>query len=383
MAAEAVQEAEARQGRDEPGTGEELVVVVEDLMAALDCAAQGEEEGEESQKEREEEEAEEEAGKFEQGPEQRERAEWREEPEKRDEEEAEEEESVEEANEQLKEDRAEAIEVDECIAEEAKEEDGEVTEEEKAAEDFVEEGAEGEEAEEEEAEEDVAEEEEAEECEESEEGEEAEEAEGDAEHEDRREEGPKEEEEAQQLQEKQKGEGQPEARRAPSLSSLEALEALQSDMEPVNKEASKSHSRLKLTFRQRRQRLLEHRSSLIRGIPGFWAKAFVNHPQMSAMISEEDEDLLGYMMDLKVEELSFPHDGRKILLFFLKNPYFRNEVVVKEYVLSAAGYGPSHSPPIQWHQNYEQEAYSRRHHNTSPNFFNWFSDHSFAGSSRI
>uniref|UniRef100_UPI0016599705 testis-specific Y-encoded protein 4-like n=1 Tax=Halichoerus grypus TaxID=9711 RepID=UPI0016599705 len=184
-------------------------------------------------------------------------------------------------------------------------------------------------------------------------------------------------------QEKQKGEGQPEARRAPSLSSLEALEALQSDMEPVNKEASKSHSRLKLTFRQRRQRLLEHRSSLIRGIPGFWAKAFVNHPQMSAMISEEDEDLLGYMMDLKVEELSFPRDGRKILLFFLKNPYVQNEVVVKEYVLSAAGYGPSHSPPIQWHQNYEQEAYSRRHHNTSPNFFNWFSDHSFAGSSRI
>nr|XP_035966950.1 testis-specific Y-encoded protein 4-like [Halichoerus grypus] len=198
--------------------------------------------------------------------------------------------------------------------------------------------------------------------------------------EDREENGEKEEaEEA----DKAKAEEQPEARQAPSLSSLEALEALQSELEPVNKQASRSYSRLKLRFHQSWQCHLEHRSTLIRGITGFWAKAFVNNPQMLAMIREQDEGLLGYMTDLKMEELSFPHDCLKILLFFRKNHYFRNEVVVKEYVLSAAGYGPSHSTPIQWQQNYEREAYSRRHHNTSPNFFNWFSDHSFAGSSRI
>uniref|UniRef100_A0A452R628 Testis-specific Y-encoded protein 3-like n=1 Tax=Ursus americanus TaxID=9643 RepID=A0A452R628_URSAM len=173
------------------------------------------------------------------------------------------------------------------------------------------------------------------------------------------EEGQKEEE----AQEKQEGEEQPEARRGPSLSPLEALGALQSELEPVNKQASRSYSRLKLKSCQRRQRHLEHRSAIIRGIPGFWAK-FVNHPQMSAMISEVAK-------------------CRHILLFFRKNSYFRNEVVVKEYVVSAAGYGPSHSPPIQWHQDFEREAHSRRHHNSSLNFFNWFSDHSFAGASRI
>nr|XP_035924726.1 testis-specific Y-encoded protein 3-like [Halichoerus grypus] len=357
MADEAVREGEERWEGEDAILVVELVLVVGDLRLVLQLAVLEGEDGEDGEDREEDTEEEEEARE------------------------------VEESEEEGEEDGEEEVAEDEAWtgAEEVTDEDGEENEEgeEEAEKQAVEEEAEGEEAEEEEAEEDVAEEEEAEECEEPEEGEEAEEAAGEAEHEDRREEGPKEEEEAQQLQEKQKGEGQPEVRRAPSLSSLEALEALQSDMEPVNKEASKSHSRLKLTFRQRRQRLLEHRSSLIRGIPGFWAKAFVNHPQMSAMISEEDEDLLGYMMDLKVEELSFPRDGRKILLFFLKNPYVQNEVVVKEYVLSAAGYGPSHSPPIQWHQNYEQEAYSRRHHNTSPNFFNWFSDHSFAGSSRI
>ena len=118
----------------------------------------------------------------------------------------------------------------------------------------------------------------------------------------------------------------------------------------------------------------------------------------------------------QVGELESPRDGRKILLFFRENSYFRNEVVEKEYVLRAAGkgplrgwaaagggggaehdalssafartllpagYEPSHSTPIQWHRDYEREAYRRRHHNSGLNFFNWFSDHSFAGSSRI
>ena len=104
------------------------------------------------------------------------------------------------------------------------------------------------------------------------------------------------------------------------------------------------------------------------------------------MISEQDECILGYMTDLKVwprglrpgrgtgeervaevnpprsqegqglldraftplphfpagkvEELRFPRECRKILLFFRKNSYFWNKVIVKEYVVSAAGKRP-------------------------------------------
>ena len=124
---------------------------------------------------------------------------------------------------------------------------------------------------------------EAEEWEQPEEGEKAEEAEEVAVQEEAREEGQKEEE----AQEKQEGEEQPEARRGPSLSPLEALGALQSELEPVNKQASRSYSRLKLKSCQRRQRHLEHRSAIIRGIPGFWAKA------VSFMLSLRDSDVSG------------------------------------------------------------------------------------------
>ncbi len=39
----------------------------------------------------------------------------------------------------------------------------------------------------------------------------------------------------------------------------------------------------------------------------------------------------------QVEELIYPSDYRKIMLFFRKNPYFQNEVVVKEYLIEVTG----------------------------------------------
>ncbi|XP_062941168.1 testis-specific Y-encoded protein 9-like, partial [Cynocephalus volans] len=163
-----------------------------------------------------------------------------------------------------------------------------------------------------------------------------------------------------------------------------SLEALQLEMEPVNNQARTAFACLRHNLVQRRRTLLGHRRSIIQGIPGFWAKAIVNHPEMLAMISDEDEDLLSYVIDLEVEEIRHPIHCCKIMMFFRDNPYFRNKVIIKEYLINVTGYRASHSTPVQWYQDYEHEAYSRRHHNSSVNFFfNWFSDHNFAGSNRI
>ncbi|XP_062941150.1 testis-specific Y-encoded protein 9-like, partial [Cynocephalus volans] len=165
---------------------------------------------------------------------------------------------------------------------------------------------------------------------------------------------------------------------------MKSLEALQLEMEPVNNQARTAFACLRQNLVQRRRTLLGHRRSIIQGIPGFWAKAIVNHPEMLAMISDEDEDLLSYVIDLEVEEIRHPIHCCKIMMFFRDNPYFRNKVIIKEYLINVTGYTASHSTPVQWYQDYEHEAYSRRHHNSSVNFFfNWFSDHNFAGSNRI
>lgn len=53
---------------------------------------------------------------------------------------------------------------------------------------------------------------------------------------------------------------------------LEALAALQLELEPVNKQAQRAHARLKHKNCQRRTLHLEHRSAIIQGIRGFWVE---------------------------------------------------------------------------------------------------------------
>ncbi|XP_054553733.1 testis-specific Y-encoded protein 1-like [Talpa occidentalis] len=96
---------------------------------------------------------------------------------------------------------------------------------------------------------------------------------------------------------------------------------------------------------------------------------FVNHPQMSAWLSHLDEDMLGYMINLKVEER---RNCCKVSLLFRNNPYFQNEVVVKEYLVHITV-----APGLKC------EDYNFRHDNSSLKFFNMLSDNKFVGSSRI
>ncbi|XP_055991382.1 testis-specific Y-encoded protein 3-like isoform X1 [Sorex fumeus] len=165
--------------------------------------------------------------------------------------------------------------------------------------------------------------------------------------------------------------------------SLEALQSLQLELELVNKQSSRTFNSLKLKMSQRLLPILEHRSTIIQSIPGFWTKVLVNHRDMTVMISYQDQDLLGYMFNLQVDEQRYPNGCCKISLFFRMNIYFRNDVIVKEYVSGISGLRPSHSTPIQWCHGYEHRAYRHRHHNCSLNFFSWFYDHSIVGSTRI
>ncbi|XP_074179829.1 testis-specific Y-encoded protein 2-like [Rhinolophus sinicus] len=166
-------------------------------------------------------------------------------------------------------------------------------------------------------------------------------------------------------------------------SPLEALEALQLEMEPMNKQARQAQGRLQLRISKRWKAYLELRGSIIQDIHGFWATVFVNHPGMSAMIGDQDENMLSYLMDLQVEEFRHRRDFCKIRLFFRSNPYFHNQVIVKEYVIHITGYKASHATPIRWYPHYACEAYGLRHQRHSPNFFNWVSDHHCSGSGKI
>uniref|UniRef100_A0A8C6QIS9 Testis-specific Y-encoded-like protein 2 n=1 Tax=Nannospalax galili TaxID=1026970 RepID=A0A8C6QIS9_NANGA len=164
---------------------------------------------------------------------------------------------------------------------------------------------------------------------------------------------------------------------------LQALESIQMDLEAVNIKAGKAFLRLKRKFIQMRRPFLERRDLIIQHIPGFWVKAFLNHPRISILINQRDEDIFRYLTNLQVQDLRHISMGYKMKLYFQTNPYFTNMVIVKEFQRNRSGRLVSHSTPIRWHRGQEPQAYNRRNQDTSDSFFSWFSNHSLPEADRI
>ncbi|NWZ74249.1 TSYL2 protein, partial [Acrocephalus arundinaceus] len=164
---------------------------------------------------------------------------------------------------------------------------------------------------------------------------------------------------------------------------LAALEAVQLELEAVEEEAARAFRRLRARFCLRRRPHLQRRNRLIQHIPGFWVTAFLNHPQLSAMISDRDEDALSYMTSLQVEEFGQSRPGCRIRFFFSVNPYFQNDVVAKEFVRGPSGHLVSHSTPIRWWQGQDPRCRPHKGPPAPRSFFAWFGDHSFPAGDRV
>lgn len=164
---------------------------------------------------------------------------------------------------------------------------------------------------------------------------------------------------------------------------VDPLEAIQWEFEVMSAQSDGAHLQLVRRFERMRRLHLARRSFIIQNIPGFWVTAFLNHPQLSAMISPRDEDMLGYLMNLEVRELRHTRTGCKFKFLFGSNPYFRNEVIVKEYECRSSGRVVAIATRIRWHRGQEPPALVHRNRDTMRSFFSWFSQHSLLEADRV
>ncbi|KAL7690906.1 putative nucleosome assembly protein (NAP) [Plasmopara halstedii] len=73
----------------------------------------------------------------------------------------------------------------------------------------------------------------------------------------------------------------------------------------------------------------------VKGVPGFWLRAFMNHSVLAELIQERDLPAFEFLID--VRSVSHEEDnGFKLTFEFAENPFFSNRTLVKEYDIGDA-----------------------------------------------
>merc|ERR1719251_408588 len=152
----------------------------------------------------------------------------------------------------------------------------------------------------------------------------------------------------------------------------------------MNEKASEEILKVEQKYNQLRRPFFDKRNEIIARIPKFWLTAFINHPQISSIIEEDEEDALQYLSKLEVEEFEDIKSGYKIQFHFSSNPYFSNSSLCKEFQLGSSGDPTSTSTDILWKEGYnltEKAAQraalakgSRKRQLETRTFFTWFCD---------
>jgi len=167
---------------------------------------------------------------------------------------------------------------------------------------------------------------------------------------------------------------------------LEEIDANQNEIDALNEQASEEILKVEQKYNKLRRPFFDKRNEIIKRVPKFWLTAFINHPQISAIIEEEEEDCLQYLNKLEVEEYEDIKSGYRIKLYFDDNPYFENDVLTKEFHLGTSGDPASQSTPISWKEGFDLAAKAaqraaaaaarsgRKRPLENRTFFSWFCD---------
>ncbi|KAJ9677397.1 hypothetical protein PVL29_022399 [Vitis rotundifolia] len=71
--------------------------------------------------------------------------------------------------------------------------------------------------------------------------------------------------------------------------SIEKLQEIQDDLEKINEEASDKVLEVEQKYNEIRKPIYDKRNDIIKSIPDFWLTAFLSHPALGDLLSEEDQ----------------------------------------------------------------------------------------------
>ncbi len=112
---------------------------------------------------------------------------------------------------------------------------------------------------------------------------------------------------------------------------LEEMDSIQTEIDSLNEKASEEILKVEQKYNKLRKPFFQMRNQLIAKIPNFWIKTFENHPKVSKLIDEDEEECLHFLSKLEVEQFEDIKSDFKIKFYFENNPFFENDLLEKEF----------------------------------------------------
>ncbi|KAL6652618.1 hypothetical protein ACP70R_011543 [Stipagrostis hirtigluma subsp. patula] len=167
------------------------------------------------------------------------------------------------------------------------------------------------------------------------------------------------------------------------LLSIEKLQEIQDEIEKVNEEASDKVLEVEQKYNKIRRPVYARRNEIIQKIPDFWLTAFLSHPVLGELLTEDDQAIFKHLESIYVDESEDIKSGCSITLTFSSNPYFEDKKLTKTYSISDDGTISVKATPIKWKAGMDivnEKACTKKGEKrllvdeSFLNFFAWFSD---------
>ncbi|KAK4394473.1 NAP1-related protein 2 [Sesamum angolense] len=116
----------------------------------------------------------------------------------------------------------------------------------------------------------------------------------------------------------------------------------------INEEASEKVLEVEQKYNEIRKPVYNKRNDVIKSIPDFWLTAFMSHPALSELLTEEDQKIFKYLSDLEVEDFEDVKSGYSISFKFNPNPYFEDTNLTKTFTFLEEGITKITATSIKW-----------------------------------
>lgn len=163
--------------------------------------------------------------------------------------------------------------------------------------------------------------------------------------------------------------------------SIEKLQEVQDQLDKVNEEASEKVLEVEQKYNGVRRPVYVKRNEVIKSIPDFWLTAFLSHPALCDLLSEEDTKICKYLDSIDVEDFKDVMSGYSITLNFKSNPYFEDTKLTKSFTFSDEGTTKITGTNIKWKEGMnviangvDHEKKGNKRPPTDESFFSWFSE---------